>query len=165
MKVKCESEVAKSCPTLSNPMDCSLPGSSVHGIFQAGVLEWAATGHRAPSSNGYHGHAVSHRKIRHVFFKLWGSNLFQFFRIQFKGVRLELLAPICKRKKVTSTIFLPEASLSVLDGGVDRLYTEAFLPWSDLVCPSLMQALYSSLLVLPPRWDGIHQGRPDGIPD
>ena len=40
MKVKCESEVAQSCPTLSNPMDCSLPGSSVHGIFQARVLEW-----------------------------------------------------------------------------------------------------------------------------
>ena len=37
-----ESEVAQSCPTLSNPMDCSLPGSSVHGIFQAGVLEWVA---------------------------------------------------------------------------------------------------------------------------
>ena len=42
MKVKSESEVAQSCPTLSNPMDCSLPGSSVHGIFQARVLEWAA---------------------------------------------------------------------------------------------------------------------------
>ena len=36
------SEVAQSCPTLSDPMDCSLPGSSVHGIFQAGVLEWGA---------------------------------------------------------------------------------------------------------------------------
>ena len=55
---------------------------------------------------------------------------------------------------MTSTIFLPEASLPALDGGVDRLYTEAFLPWSDLVCPSLMQALYSSLLVLPLRWGG-----------
>ena len=42
MKVKTESEVAQSCPTLSDPMDCSLPGSSVHGIFQARVLEWAA---------------------------------------------------------------------------------------------------------------------------
>ena len=41
-KVKSESEVAQSCPTLSNPMDCSLPGSSVHGIFQARVLEWGA---------------------------------------------------------------------------------------------------------------------------
>ena len=42
MKVKIESEVAQSCLTLSNPMDCSLPGSSVHGIFQAEVLEWGA---------------------------------------------------------------------------------------------------------------------------
>ena len=42
MKVKRESEVAQSCPTLSDPMDCSLPGASVHGIFQASVLEWGA---------------------------------------------------------------------------------------------------------------------------
>ena len=42
MKVKSESEVAQLCPTLHNPMDCSLPGSSVHGIFQARVLEWGA---------------------------------------------------------------------------------------------------------------------------
>ena len=41
-KVKSESEVAQSCLTLSDPMDCSLPGSSVHGIFQARVLEWGA---------------------------------------------------------------------------------------------------------------------------
>ena len=40
MKVKSESEVAQSCPTLHNPMDCSLPGSCTHGIFQARVLEW-----------------------------------------------------------------------------------------------------------------------------
>ena len=42
MKVKSESEVFQSCPTLRNPMDCSLPGSSVHGILQARVLEWGA---------------------------------------------------------------------------------------------------------------------------
>ena len=42
MKVKSESEVAQSCSTPSDPMDCSLPGSSVHGIFQARVLEWVA---------------------------------------------------------------------------------------------------------------------------
>jgi len=42
MKVKSESEVAQSCPTPSDPMDCSLPGSSVRGIFQARVLEWGA---------------------------------------------------------------------------------------------------------------------------
>ena len=40
MKVKSESEVAQSCPTPSNPMDCSLPGFSIRGIFQARVLEW-----------------------------------------------------------------------------------------------------------------------------
>ena len=42
MKLKSESEVAQSCPTPSDPMDCSPPGSSVHGIFQARVLEWGA---------------------------------------------------------------------------------------------------------------------------
>ena len=42
MKVKSESEVAQSCPTLSEPMDCSPPGFSIHGIFQARVLEWGA---------------------------------------------------------------------------------------------------------------------------
>ena len=42
MKVKSESEVAQSCPTLSDPMDCSPPGSSIHGIFQARVLESGA---------------------------------------------------------------------------------------------------------------------------
>ena len=41
-KVKSESEVAQSCPTFGDPMDCSLPGSSIHGIFQARVLEWDA---------------------------------------------------------------------------------------------------------------------------
>ena len=45
MKVKSESEVAQSCLTLSDPMDCSLPGSSIHGIFQARVLEW---GYKVP---------------------------------------------------------------------------------------------------------------------
>ena len=42
MKVNSESQVAQSCPTPSDPMDCSLPGSSIHGIFQAKVLEWGA---------------------------------------------------------------------------------------------------------------------------
>ena len=40
--MKSESEVSQSCPTLSDPLDCSLPGSSIHGIFQARVLEWGA---------------------------------------------------------------------------------------------------------------------------
>ena len=42
MKVESEREVAQSCPILSDPMDCSPPGSSIHGIFQARVLEWGA---------------------------------------------------------------------------------------------------------------------------
>ena len=42
MKLKSQSEVAQSCLTLSDPMDCSLPGSSVHEILQARVLEWGA---------------------------------------------------------------------------------------------------------------------------
>ena len=55
MEVKSESEVAQSCPTLSDLMDCSPPGSSVHGIFQARVLEWGAiafsnVGHSGPYS-------------------------------------------------------------------------------------------------------------------
>ena len=46
MKVKSEREVAQSCPTLSDPMDCSPPGPSIHGIFQARVLEWGAIAFR-----------------------------------------------------------------------------------------------------------------------
>ena len=42
MKVKSENEVAQLCPTLSDPMNCSPPGSAIHGIFQARVLEWGA---------------------------------------------------------------------------------------------------------------------------
>ena len=42
MKVKNEREVTQLCPTLSDPMDCSLPGSAIHGIFQARILEWGA---------------------------------------------------------------------------------------------------------------------------
>ena len=49
MKVKSASEVAQSCPTLSDPMDCSPPGSSTHGIFQARVLEWGAIAFSAES--------------------------------------------------------------------------------------------------------------------
>ena len=50
MRVKNESEVAQLCPTLSDLMDCSLPGSSVHGIFQARVLEWVAIAFSAHAS-------------------------------------------------------------------------------------------------------------------
>ena len=49
MKVKSESEVAQLCPTLSDPMDCSLPGSSVPGILQARVLEWGVIAFSGPA--------------------------------------------------------------------------------------------------------------------
>src|SRR5574341_1134982 len=53
MNVKSESEVAQSCRTLSDPMDCSLPGSSVHGIFQARVLKWISSAFSGPSLHRY----------------------------------------------------------------------------------------------------------------
>ena len=52
MKVKSESEFAQFCPTLSDPMDCSLPGSSIHGIFPARVLEWGAIAFSGLKSTG-----------------------------------------------------------------------------------------------------------------
>ena len=55
-----ESEVAQSCPTLSDPMDCRLPGSSVHGIFQARVLEWGAIAFSRGSSPPTDPTQVSH---------------------------------------------------------------------------------------------------------
>ena len=63
MKVKSESEVTQSCPTLFDPMDCSLPGSSVHGIFQARVLEWGAI---AFSSTAVWTRKYQHRLIREL---------------------------------------------------------------------------------------------------
>ena len=63
--------------------------------------------------------------------------------MHFKGVVLELITPICKREKssIHSLGFFPsEVFLHALDEGVDRLSTEAFLPWSDLVCPLPMQS-------------------------
>ena len=59
MKVRSESEVAQSCPTLRDPMDCSPPGSSAHGIFQARVLEWV------PSPSLIHIY-VSFRFVSHI---------------------------------------------------------------------------------------------------
>ena len=53
MKVKSESEDTQLCPTLSDPMDCSLPGSSTHGIFQARVLEWGAIAFSEKDTRSY----------------------------------------------------------------------------------------------------------------
>jgi len=61
--VKSESEVAQSCPTLSHPTDCSLPGSSVHGISQARVLEWLAKGNLLYGSENSNGGSVSTERV------------------------------------------------------------------------------------------------------
>ena len=62
MKVKSESEVTQSCPTLGDPMDCSLPGSSVHGIFQARVLEWGAIAFSINYTKAFD--CVDHNKLK-----------------------------------------------------------------------------------------------------
>ena len=63
IKVKSESEVAQSCLTLHDPMDCSPPGSSVHGIFQARVLEWGAIAFSGLLSRGGQSLVVVHRLL------------------------------------------------------------------------------------------------------
>ena len=65
------SEVAQPCPTLCNPMDCSLPGSSIHGIFQARVLEWVAISCSRGSSWPRDRTQVSHIVGRH--FTVWAT--------------------------------------------------------------------------------------------
>ena len=63
MKVKSESEVPESCPTLRDPMDCSLPGFSVHGIFQARVLEWGAIAFSARTLQNVFADAASYASV------------------------------------------------------------------------------------------------------
>ena len=94
MKVKSQSEVAQSCPTLSDPMDCSLPGSSVHGIFQARVLEWGAI-------------AFS-RAVHYAFLCVWvpeGISVFLFFSLIY-SLGLNLLSLLI------NLVFLAQIRLS-----------------------------------------------------
>ena len=78
MKVKSESEDAQLCPSLSDSMDCSLPGSSVHGIFQARVLEWGAIAFSALMARSHHWFSFS--------FTLHIYTLSQFFWFSFKNI-------------------------------------------------------------------------------
>ena len=68
MKVKTESEVTQLCPTLSDPLDCSLPGSSIHGILQARVLEWLAI---AFSSNMGYRQGKEDEADNYVYLREW----------------------------------------------------------------------------------------------
>ena len=66
LQVKSERELAQSCPALSDPMDCNLPGSPVHGIFQARVLEWGAiafSSHKRDNNNNNKNKNNSDRKL------------------------------------------------------------------------------------------------------
>ena len=77
MKVKSESEVAQSCLTLSDPMDCSLLGSSIHGIFQARVLEWGAIAFSgSPTTSNPH---ISSENAMIFFFELCDFLLYIWF--------------------------------------------------------------------------------------
>ena len=76
MKVKSESEVTESCPTLSDPMDCSLPGSSVHGISQARVLEWGAIAFSISRAKEKKNHVVIFLKKAFNSTYYWESKLF-----------------------------------------------------------------------------------------
>ena len=79
MKVKSENEITQSCPTLCDPMDCSLPGSSVHGIFQARVLEWGVI---AFSVSPIYSSLKSYRKMYFTKIEEWTKKM--------KSVSLEL---------------------------------------------------------------------------
>ena len=84
MKVKSESEVAQSYLTLSDPMDCSLPGSSIHGIFQARVLEWGAIAFSGESTIYYIKLKIYLYDNSNIFFHLETTSLTQYTHNIFK---------------------------------------------------------------------------------
>ena len=94
MKVKSESEVAQSCPTLRDPMDRSLPGSSVHGIFQARVLEWGAIVFPANASYHYQMLAIIIITTTTVCIKWYLANL-HFCLLHIMLYRISLYRHLC----------------------------------------------------------------------
>ena len=93
MKVKSEGEVTQLCPTLRNPMDCSLPGSSVHGIFQARVLEWGAIALIRTTFTTSHNKQMGFQNYITCSVVLWSislhTELFFFFNLFFSRRLLE----------------------------------------------------------------------------
>ena len=92
MKVKSESEVAQSCPTLGDPMDCSLPGSSAHGILQARVLEWGATAFSSYRAT----FTLSWFVVLISILKIWNLNNFYVPILKIK-TSIHLLSQLCLR--------------------------------------------------------------------
>ena len=92
MEVKHESEVAQSCPTLLDPMDCSLPGFSIHGIFQARVLEWDAIAF----SNGCDSWTIKKAEQQRIDAFLF---FFFFFFISWRLITLQYCSGFCHTLK------------------------------------------------------------------
>ena len=113
MKVKTESEVAQSCPTPIDPMDCSLPGSSVHGIFQARVLEWVAISFSIDSTCIYIAYAL-------LFLML--SKRWVFIMHHLDSKVIEQMNFICCREKNTEHSINITASCTV-----DRFFLSEYL--------------------------------------
>ena len=103
-----ESEVAQSCPTLSNPMDCSLPGSSIHGIFQARVLEWGAIAFSEPDKNDFHTRDgkgfiwISERSESFIFF--WIPLLTRYFNRSSTSSQLSSMLPFSLPTTLLNTL-------------------------------------------------------------
>ena len=87
LKVESESEVAQSCPTLSEPMDCSLPGSSIHGIFQARVLKWGAIARLSKISLKN----CIWQMIFYIDFFFWYQTFFLILELNFSFVTLSIV--------------------------------------------------------------------------
>ena len=98
LHIESESEVAQSCPTLCDPMDCSLPGSSVHGIFQAIVLEWVAISFSSGSSRPRDGTQVSRIVDRR--FTIWAT------RKVLLAYKYQIHSTMSKSKKLTENNWL-----------------------------------------------------------
>ena len=122
-KVKSESEVAQSCPTLSNPMDCSLPGSSAHGIFQATVLEWGAI---AFSLLAYSGKESEKEYIYiYIYMHKWitlpletqhcKSIILQFFKKKFISRHFRLPLTSCLDSRMPKALFITNHALPSTD--------------------------------------------------
>ena len=98
MKVKSESEVAQSCPTLHDPMDCSLPGSSAHKIFQASVLEWVAI-----AFSPLYDYMIVNKFLLLLmdicFFQLWALRNNSFFFLFFLLCVFLKVCPMFKRRR------------------------------------------------------------------
>ena len=141
MKVKSESEVAQSCLTLSNPMDLSLPGSSIHGIFQARVLEWGAIAFSEYSPTLY--------EIRKVF---PGSPLLTIFLFLWKVVSRHIYEPCTKAVHP-----LECRSCWMYPGLPDRLSNFQSALWSTKIFINLLLSEEEAYLVLALKHDCIWQ--------